>query len=94
MKHSTILELYYGNLKPDDMDMIEKEEYQKHGNSLIGKADRFREKLPEELREEFDGLCEEEMKSDEILHRDGFIKGFQIGMRLAAEALLQEGEPS
>ena len=94
MKHSTFLELYYGNLKPDDMVMIEKEEYQKHGNSLIGKAGQFRERLPEELKEEFDLLCEEEMKSDEILHRDGFVKGFQIGLRLAAEALLQEGELS
>ncbi len=93
MKQNTILELYYGKLKPDDMDMIEKEAYQKQGSALAERADRLRRQLPDELKEEFDRLCEEEMKSDEMLHRDGFVKGFRIGLRLAAEAFMKEDLP-
>ena len=48
--------------------------------------ERFGQKLPPELKEEWQKIMEEEMKADELLHRDGFCKGFSLGLRLAAEA--------
>lgn len=87
MEKSIITELYYGNIKPVEMDIAEKENYEKHSNNFLYRMESFVKKLPPELKEEFMSLCEEEIKSEEILHRDGFYKGFQMGMRLTVEAL-------
>ncbi len=88
MEKETILELYYGKLNPQDMGMIEKDDYQTHSSRFWAQADHFCEKLSPKLQEEFRNMCEEEMKADEILHRDGFCKGFQMGIKLAAESLI------
>lgn len=86
----TILKLYYGELNPLDMEMTE-EEYKICGGQFLKNAQKFSEKLSPELRKEFQNLCDMEMKADELLHRDGFCKGFQTGLRLTAEALLDSG---
>lgn len=86
MKKETIIDLYYGNLNPMDQEMLEKEEYLEHSDCFMKGIDRLAEKLPDDLKEELRKLCDEEMKADEILHRDGFCKGFRLGLRLAAEA--------
>lgn len=88
MNKQTIQELYYGKLSPIDLDIIEKKEYREHSRSFFRAAEEFAEKLPAELKEEFKRICEEEMKADEILHRDGFCKGFELGVKLTAEALI------
>lgn len=90
MEKDTIIGLYYGKLNPQDFSMTEKEAYLKHSEYLEKASKQFSQKLPPELREEFFRLCEEELKADEILHRDGFCKGFQLGLRLTAEALLEK----
>lgn len=89
MKKETIMDLYYGKITPMDMDMMEKEEYLAHTEYLMKASEEFAGKLPQELKEEWKKLVEEEMKADEILHRDGFCKGFQLGLRMAAEAFIE-----
>ncbi|MDO4332932.1 MAG: hypothetical protein Q4C58_09630 [Eubacteriales bacterium] len=90
MEKDVILELYYGNISPIDLNMMEKETYLKHSEYLEKASEEFAKKLPSDLKAEFRKLCEAEMKADEILHRDGFCKGFQLGLKLTAEALLEE----
>lgn len=87
MDKETIMNLYYGKINPQDMGMIEAAEYEKHCRQFLQGAQQFSEKLPLELREEFRNLCGQEMSADEILHRDGFCKGFQVGLKLVVEAL-------
>lgn len=89
MEKETIIDLYYGKISPMDMEMVEKEEYQASAERLMKATEAFAQKLSAELKDEWEKLMEEEMKADEILHRDGFCKGFQIGLRIAAEALLK-----
>lgn len=72
-----------------DMDMIEKEEYFAHTEYLMKASEKFEGKLTQDLREEWKKLMDEEMKADEILHRDGFCRGFQLGLRLAAETFMK-----
>lgn len=88
MEKETILDFYYGKLNPQNMGMIEEEAYREHSGRFWAYAEQFCEKLPAKLQEEFRSMCEEEMKADEILHRDGFCKGFQMGIKLASEAFL------
>lgn len=90
MKRETINDLYYGKINPMDMELIEKEEYLAHTECLMNTAEAFAQKLPEDLKEEWRKLVEEEMKADEILHRDGFCKGFRLGLRMAVEALAEQ----
>lgn len=87
MDKETIMDLYYGKVNPQDMGMIEAAEYENHCRQFLQGAQQFSEKLSPELREEFQNLCGQEMGADEILHRDGFCKGFQVGLKLALEAL-------
>lgn len=89
MKKQTIIDLYYGKITPMDMEMIEKEEYLTHTENQMKATEEFARKLPPDLKEEWETLMEEEMKADEILHRDGFCKGFTLGLRMAAEAFLE-----
>lgn len=89
MKKQTIIDLYYGKITPMDMEMIEKEEYLTHTENQMKTLEEFARKLPRDLKEEWETLMEEEMKADEILHRDGFCKGFMLGLRMAAEAFLE-----
>lgn len=91
MKRETIIDLYYGKLNPMEQEMLEAEEYKAHSDGFVKGAESFAKKLPAELQEEFRKLCEMEMEADEILHRDGFCKGFRLGLRLAAEAYM-DGE--
>lgn len=94
MEKETIQDLYYGRISPVDLNMVEQEEYQKHSLNFLRAAERFSNKLPLELKEEFKRLYEEEMMADEILHRDGFCKGFELGLRLTAEAFLKKESPA
>lgn len=86
MKKETIIDLYYGKITPMDMEMVEKEDYLVQTERLMKALEEFGQKLPPELKEEWQALMEEEMKADELLHRDGFCKGFSLGLRMAAEA--------
>lgn len=88
MKKETIIDLYYGKVNPMDMEMIEKEDYLTHTETSMRRMEELSEKLPEEFKEELQAFMDEEMKADEILHRDGFCKGFMLGLRMAAEALM------
>lgn len=89
MEKKTIIDLYYGKITPMDMEMADKEEYLTHAESLMKASEEFVKKLPQELKEEWQTLMDEEMKADEILHRDGFCKGFMLGLRMAVEALME-----
>ena len=77
---SSISELYYGNLYSFALE----------GTTRLFKAaggryDRFRARLPEEMREPFDALLDD--KSAMLLSEmeESFIDGFRIGARLMLE---------
>lgn len=83
MKKETIMDLYYGKIKP--IELAEEEEYTECSESLLKMFEEFGQKLPEELKEEWRALMDEEMKAAELLHREGFCKGFSLGLRLTVE---------
>lgn len=88
MEKETILDLYYGRLNPMDMEIEEKEEYERHCRKVAEKTEQFRKLLSPEQQEAFQKLCDAELQADEILHRDAFVKGFRVGMKLTVEACL------
>ncbi|MBQ7840256.1 MAG: hypothetical protein IJ390_07195 [Lachnospiraceae bacterium] len=90
MDKNIIIDLYYGRLNPMEMEIGEKEEFERHSRNFITGMEAFAQKLPPQLKEEFIKICEDEMKSEEILHRDGFCKGFELGLKMAVEALCRE----
>lgn len=89
MEKETIKDLYYGKIRPAEMEPVEREEYLAHSESLMKMFEEFGEKLPEKLKEEWRTLMDEEMKAAELLHRDGFCKGFSLGLRMTFESLMK-----
>ncbi len=90
MERKTIEDLYYGRLHPLDVKVCE-EVCRAQEKGLVKSAACFAEKLPPALRQEFENICRQESTADEILHRDAFVRGFQLGLRLAAECYGSEG---
>ena len=82
---SSIGELYYGNLYPFLTYKPALEETARLFKAAGGRYDRFRARLPEEMREPFDTLLED--KSTMLLSEmeESFIDGFRIGARLMME---------
>ena len=82
---SSIGELYYGNLYPFLTYKPALEETARLFKAAGGRYDRFRARLPEEMREPFDALLED--KSAMLLSEmeESFIDGFRIGARLMME---------
>ena len=82
---SSIGELYYGNLYPFLTYKPALEETARLFKAAGGRYDRFRARLPEEMREPFDALLED--KSTMLLSEmeESFIDGFRIGARLMME---------
>ena len=82
---SSISELYYGNLYPFLTYKPALEETARLFKAAGGRFDRFRKRLPEEMREPFDALLED--KSAILLSEmeESFIDGFRIGARLMLE---------
>ena len=87
MDKNIIMDLYYGKINPMDMRLEERAAYEEHSRRFLAGMDEFAKRLTPELREEFLRLCEEQMQSEELLHREGFKKGFEIGLGMAFEAL-------
>ncbi len=84
MDKKTIEDLYYGRLHPLDVKLCE-EVCRTQEKGLVKGAEGFAKKLPAALRQEFANICKQEAVADESLHREAFIQGFQLGLRLAAE---------
>lgn len=82
-----ILDLYYGKIKPFDMAMVRKEEYELISEKHLKAIEEFTAKLSPQLRKEFEQVCNISDEVDNELHIDGFCKGFQIGMRLGTAAI-------
>lgn len=82
-----IMDLYYGKIKPYEMPMVRKEEYEQISKKHINAIEEFSAKLSPELKEEFEQLCGIGDEVDKELHIDGFCKGFQIGMRFGTAAI-------
>ena len=82
---SSISELYYGNLYPFLTYKPALEETMRLLKATGGRCDRFRERLPEEMRKEFDEVVDD--KGSMLLAEMGesFIGGFRIGARLMLE---------
>ena len=82
---STLSQLYYGNLYPFLTYKPALEETVRLFKAAGGRYDRFRKRLPEEMREPFDALLED--KSTMLLSEmeESFIDGFRIGARLMLE---------
>ena len=82
---SSIGELYYGNLYPFLTYKPALEETARLFKAAGGRYDRFRARLPEEMREPFDALLDD--KSAMLLSEmeESFIDGFRIGARLMLE---------
>ena len=87
MDNNIIMDLYYGRINPVEAEIEQGEDYRRHSEQFMEGMERFAQKLDPSLAEEFRQLCEEQMKAEEILHRDGFCKGFKTGLALAVEAL-------
>ena len=89
---SSISELYYGNLYPFLTYKPASEETARLFKAAGGRYDRFRARLPEEMRESFDALLED--KSAMLLSEmeESFIDGFRIGARLMLEVFYNVAE--
>lgn len=90
MDNNIIMDLYYGRINPAEAEIEQGDDYRKHSERFLKGMENFSQKLPPELREEFLQLCEDEVRSEEILHKDGFYKGFKTGLALAVQALKEE----
>lgn len=86
---SSISELYYGNLYPFLTYKPALEETMRLLKATGGRCDRFRERLPEEMRKEFDEVVDD--KGSMLLAEMGesFIDGFRIGGTTDAGGVLE-----
>lgn len=82
---SSISELYYGNLYPFLTYKPALEETARLFKAAGGRYDRFRARLPEEMREPFDALLEDKSAMLLLEMEESFIDGFRIGARLMLE---------
>lgn len=82
---TTIEELYYGNIVPHDMQHRPTPQQRRREKALFAAEERFKDKLPEELRKELISLedrCAAVHSEDLAL---AFSDGFRLGARLSAE---------
>lgn len=67
--------------------MTNAEEYFQMSKKLITASEQFASKLPPELRVEYEQIRHLSNEVDSELQFDGFYKGFQLGLKLAVEAI-------
>lgn len=92
MNDKTIRGLYLGKIRPADPRGSKTEQYTAHYKEFVGLYEQLEALLPNESRQTLETMIEENnaAQSEEIA--DAFVKGFRLGMRLAAEGLRFEAE--
>ena len=87
---NTIQDLYYGRISPYEMSISTTPEYQKL-KALAGKnEDLLRETLSDEQKELLEKLIECITDISSISERDMFITGFQLGVKLMIDVMIDE----
>lgn len=78
-------QLYNGNLYPYSKFQTAIEDYKANRDKAFKSYSAFIEKLPEELKDEFDELINSHLDLLPLELEQNFIDGFRIGVRMMAE---------
>ena len=83
----TLEDLYYGNITPNEQDMIPGAELKR----AVDRVARYESQLTEQLGETeqtiLTKLISSQHEIDSITARENFILGFRLGVRIMAECL-------
>lgn len=85
--HDTIRSLWRGNLTPGERSVRKDSEYHHLIDLLCGLTDRLRERLNDDEKELLEKILELENEMQSTAEEEVFIEAFQLGARLAVEAL-------
>ena len=78
-------QLYNGELYPNSKSQITVEDFKVNRDKAFKSYSTFIEKLPEELKEEFDELIDSHLDLLSLELEQHFINGFCIGVRMMTE---------
>lgn len=78
-------QLYYGDLYPYSKFQTTIQEYKENRKKAFASYTDFLEKLPSELKKEFNELIDEHLDLLPLEMEQNFLDGFCIGMRMMAE---------
>lgn len=89
----TILEnLYYGNIDPHEYCISN----DSHFSKIIKRSNKLSEQLTDQLTEKqkslFNDYCESQANLYETSEKEAFIRGFKLGLRFMAEAVVDLNE--
>lgn len=90
MDKDTILELYDSNLDVIDLKLLAAPKYIINKKKVLEIQESFKKKLPSELYEEFQEACRAHLAVGEAEFEKSFVCGFELGLRLAVEALYNQ----
>lgn len=90
MNDKTIRDLYLGKIRTEKSHGYKTEKYTEHLDEFSRLFDDIKAVLPNESRQTLETMIEEYNVSQGEVIIDAFVKGFQLGMRLAAEGLCEK----
>lgn len=88
MNEKTIRDLYLGKIHPEKSQGYKTETYTEHLEKFSRLYEIIEAALPEENRKTLSLMMDEYNAAQSEVVTDAFVKGFEVGMSLAAESLL------
>ena len=85
---SILEELWYGNIDPIEAVGSDGSCYKELMGLMARNREKIAEKLDEEMQEVLETYDDNIREMDSIAEKEAFIYGFRLGMKLAAESLI------
>ena len=89
---SILEELWYGNIDPMEAVGSGGSQYKELMGLMAKNREKIAEKLDDEMQVVLETYDDNIREMDAIAEKEAFIYGFRLGMRLAAESLIDSGQ--
>lgn len=83
MPKNILLEFYYGNINPNEMQFKRDSDYGKTAKKLCAAEDKLKEHLDDECKKLLEELIKEQVNLSSMTAEEKFIYGFKTGARFA-----------
>lgn len=88
--YKTIQQIYQGETNPSERCRSSEQQYREDKEAQYTRYETFREKLDDDMRQEFDQFMDGEMELENERKLEVFVEGFRLGGRVLLEVCQEE----